>query len=176
MFAREPGAVFWTFGFPLLLTVALGIAFRNRPPDPTRVDLVATEGSTDAGRLLADLASPLVRAAVVDDETAARDLRTAKVALVIVPGKRRTYRYDATRPEGRLARLLVDDVMQRAEGRADASPVADERVTAVGARYIDFVVPGLAGLNLMSSSMWGIGYAIVDMRTKKLVKQCWRRP
>ena len=37
MFFRETGAVFWAFVFPILLTVALGIAFRNRPPEPVRV-------------------------------------------------------------------------------------------------------------------------------------------
>ncbi len=37
LFFREPGAVFWTFGFPLLLSIALGAAFRNRPPEPVSV-------------------------------------------------------------------------------------------------------------------------------------------
>src|SRR3954467_667670 len=39
-FAREPGAVFWTFGFPLLITVALGIAFRDQGPPRATVALV----------------------------------------------------------------------------------------------------------------------------------------
>jgi ABC-type multidrug transport system permease subunit len=176
MFAREPGAVFWTFGFPLVLTVALGIAFRNRPPDPARVDVIATPGSPEAARISAALTPPLVRAAVVDPDVAARDLRTSRVALVVLPGTPRTYRYDDARPEGRAARLLVDDLLQRAEGRVDATPVANERVAAAGSRYIDFLIPGLVGLNLMSSSMWGIGYAIVDMRTKKLVKRMLATP
>jgi ABC-type multidrug transport system permease subunit len=176
MFIREPGAVFWTFGFPLVLTVALGIAFRNRPPAPARVDVVATAGSPGAATLSGALSSPLVRAAFVDPDTAARDLRTARVVLVVLPGPPRTYRYDDTRPEGRAARLLVDDLLQRAEGRVDATSATDERVTTLGARYIDFLIPGLVGLNLMSSSMWGIGYAIVDMRTKKLVKRMLATP
>jgi len=96
--------------------------------------------------------------------------------VVVVPGEPRTYRYDDTRPEARLARILVDDAVQRAQGRADVSRVADERVTEVGSRYVDFLVPGLVGLNLMSSSMWGIGYAIVEMRTKKLVKRLLATP
>ena len=103
-------------------------------------------------------------------------LRAGKVALVVVPGEPRTYRYDETRPEARLARLLVDDRLQRAEGRADPTRVADEHVTEPGARYIDFLVPGLVGLTLMSSSMWGIGYVIVEMRTKKLVKRMLATP
>jgi ABC-type multidrug transport system permease subunit len=103
-------------------------------------------------------------------------LRAGKVALVVVPGPPRTYRYDETRPESRMARLLVDDRLQRADGRLDPTAVVDERVTEPGARYIDFLVPGLVGLTLMSGSMWGIGYLIVEMRTKKLVKRMLATP
>jgi ABC-2 type transport system permease protein len=173
LFFREPSAVFWTFGFPLVLSVALGVAFRNRPPEPSHVAVADGPG---AQRTLSALTSPLVSARVEDAATAARDLRSGKVALVIVPGEPRTYRYDETRPESRLARMVVDDVLQRADGRADPVRVSDDRVTEVGARYIDFLIPGLVGLNLMSSSMWGIGYSIVEMRTKKLVKRLLATP
>jgi ABC-2 type transport system permease protein len=173
IFFREPSAVFWTFGFPIVLSVALGIAFRNRPPEPARVAIASGPG---AERALAAIESPLVKAKVEDPGAAARELRSGKVALVIVPGEPRTYRFDDTRPEARLARMLVDDLLQRAEGRADVVRTADERVTEAGARYIDFLIPGLVGLNLMSSSMWGIGYSIVDMRTKKLVKRLLATP
>src|SRR5207247_8315116 len=97
------------------------------------------------------------------DAAAARDaLRTGRVALVVVPAPggdgARAYRYDPTRPESRLARAVVDDVLQRAGGRRDPVAVRDARVTEPGSRYLDFLVPGLLGLNLMSSGMWGIGY------------------
>jgi ABC-2 type transport system permease protein len=173
LFVREPSAVFWTFGFPILLSIALGIAFRNRPPEAVHVDIERTVGA-DAVALA--LESPRVKAHVVDAQTARRELRTGKVSLVIIPGQPRTYRYDETRPGGRLARVLIDDLLQRSEGRRDPTPVADQRVTEVGARYIDFLIPGLVGFNLMSSSLWGIGYVIVEMRTKKLVKRMLATP
>ena len=40
-----------------------------------------------------------------------------------------------------------------------------------GSRYIDFLIPGLLGMNLMNSGMWGIGFALVDMRQRKLLKR-----
>jgi ABC-2 type transport system permease protein len=173
LFYREPSAMFWTFGFPVILAVALGIAFRNRPPEPTHVAVQAGPG---AEQTAATLASELIKPTVEDEATAHAELRAGKVVLVVVPGEPRTYRYDETRPESRLARLLVDDRLQRAAGRQDATPVADERVTEPGARYIDFLIPGLVGLTLMSSSMWGIGYVIVELRTKKLVKRMLATP
>jgi ABC-type multidrug transport system permease subunit len=172
LFVREPSALFWTFGFPVVLAVALGVAFRNRPPEPVRVSIEAGEG---AQRTLTELGDAVI-ARVEDAATARKELRVGKVVLVVVPGPPRTYVFDETRPEGRAARLLIDDRLQRAEGRVDPTPVTEERVTEVGARYIDFLIPGLIGMTLMSSSMWGIGYAIVELRTKKLVKRMLATP
>jgi ABC-type multidrug transport system permease subunit len=165
--------MFWTFGFPVVLAVALGIAFRNRPPEAV---YVAVEAGPGAEKALAALASTEVKATVEDAATARAELRVGKVSVVVVPGEPRTYRYDETRPQARLARLLVDDRLQRAEGRLDPTRVTDEHVTEPGARYIDFLVPGLLGMTLMSSSMWGIGYVIVELRTKKLVKRMLATP
>jgi ABC-2 type transport system permease protein len=173
LFFREPSAVFWTFGFPVILSVALGIAFRNRPPDAMRV---AVEDGPRAEATVAALASPQLKAAAREPDEARRELRNGKVVLVVVPGDPVTYRYDETRPEGRLARAAVDDRLQRAAGRVDPVATTDEHLNDAGSRYIDFLIPGLVGLNLMSSSMWGIGYLIVEMRTKKLVKRMLATP
>jgi ABC-2 type transport system permease protein len=173
LFLREPSAMFWTFGFPVILSVALGIAFRNRPPDAMRV---AVEEGARADAVLAALASPQLKAVALEPDEARRELRSGKVVLVVVPGAPVTYRYDETRPEGRLARAAVDDRLQRAAGRRDPVATTDEQLKDPGSRYIDFLIPGLLGMNLMSSSMWGIGYLIVEMRTKKLVKRLLATP
>jgi ABC-2 type transport system permease protein len=179
LFFREPSALFWTFGFPLVLAVALGVAFRNRPPEPVHVAVEDDGAGVVAGAAdttAASLRSDLVKVTVEGAASARSDLRVGQVTLVITPGDPRTYRYDETRPQARLARLLVDDRLQRAEGRRDPTRIADERVTEPGARYIDFLVPGLLGMTLMSSSMWGIGYLIVELRAKKLVKRLLATP
>jgi ABC-type multidrug transport system permease subunit len=86
------------------------------------------------------------------------------------------YRYDPTRPESRTARLAVDDALQRALGRADITSARDEKITEPGARYIDFLIPGLIGMNLMGSGMWGLGFAVVQARTRKLLKRLVATP
>ncbi len=174
MFFREPSAVFWTFGFPILLTVALGIAFRNRPPEPVRA---AVERGAGAEAVLAALAaSSDVKAELIDAADATRALAVGKVAIVVQPAAPRTYRFDPTRPESRLARAVVDDVLQRADGRRDATAIAEVRITQPGARYVDFLVPGLLGMNLLSGGLWGVGYVIVDTRTRKLIKRMVATP
>jgi ABC-type multidrug transport system permease subunit len=174
LFFREPSTVFWSFAFPLLLTIALGIAFRSRPPEPV---VVAVEAGPAAERVRAALAAGEdVQVRVLAAGEARDALRVGRVSIVVVPGDPPTYRYDPTRPESRLARAVADDLLQRAAGRADVIGPRDERVSEPGSRYVDFLIPGLVGMNVMSTGMWGIGYTIVEMRQKKLLKRLVATP
>jgi ABC-2 type transport system permease protein len=176
-FFREPEAVFWVFIFPVLLAAGLGIAFRNRAPDRTVIAVVADQPG--AAKLVEALRrEPDLQASLLGDSAATEALRTGDVALVVVPSADGSveYRYDDTRPESRTARLLVGDALQRSAGRHDPVPVRDRLVRERGARYIDFLVPGLLGMNLMGSGIWGLGFAIVDARKKRLLKRLIATP
>ena len=170
-FLREREAVFWVFVFPVLMTFALGIAFRNTAPDKTFVAIEATDSK--ANEIANTLSrSPDITASVVTPEEAAKALRSGKVSIVIKPENDSfTYRFDPTRPESRTARLVVDDVLQRSKGRADVANVGEEKITEPGARYVDFLVPGLIGMNLMGSGLWGLGFTVVIARSRKLLKR-----
>jgi ABC-type multidrug transport system permease subunit len=173
-FFREPEAIFWVFVFPVLLALALGLAFRASGPEEV---FVGVEEGAEASWMRDALDREKGLSATVLPEGEADDrLSTGKVALVVVPGDPWTYRYDPTRPESRVARLLVDDVLQRAAGRTDARETAETLVTETGARYIDFLVPGLLGMNLMGTGMWGIGFNLVTARSKKLLKRMTATP
>jgi ABC-type multidrug transport system permease subunit len=174
IFAREPAAMFWTYGFPILLALTLGIAFRNRPPDPVEVAVQAAPGA-DAWRQALSK-QPSVHVHWLDAGKSRDALRAGEVCLVVVAGPPRTYEYDPTRPESCLARAVVDDALQRAEGRTDPTPVRNRLVTEPGARYIDFLIPGLLGFNIMSSGLWGVGFVLVDMRVRKLIKRMTATP
>jgi ABC-2 type transport system permease protein len=171
---REPEVVFWVFVFPLLLALGLGIAFRNKPSDAPSVAIVENSGAHDLRGVL--LKFPHFASAKIDvlkPEDAAKGFRLGKYDLVIEQGSPGgfQYRYDPARPESVLALALVDDALQSAAGRKDV--VATKLVTSSepGSRYIDFLIPGLLGMNLMNSGMWGIGFALVDMRQRKLLKR-----
>ena len=172
-FLREKEAVFWVFIFPVLMTFALGIAFRNTAPDKTPVAIEAATTDARVEEIAGVLSrSSEVTATVMSPEEAAQALRSGKVAIVVKPANDSfEYRFDPTRPESRTARLLVDDVLQRGKGRADVAKVGDEQVTEPGARYVDFLVPGLIGMNLMGSGLWGLGFTVVIARSRKLLKR-----
>ena len=172
-FLREREAVFWVFIFPVLMTFALGIAFRNTAPDKTFVAIEGDAANPSVSELANVLAhSPEISSSVLAPDEAARALRSGKVAIIIKPGNDSySLRFDPTRPESRTARLIVDDVLQRARGRTDVVTVGEERITETGARYVDFLVPGLIGMNLMGSGLWGLGFTIVIARSRKLLKR-----
>jgi len=176
-FIREPEALFWTFVFPILLAIGLGIAFRNRPAEVVHVAVVGSSvevtGVAAAARANAGLAVE-----VLAPDSARIALRTGRVALLVLPraGGGVEYQFDDTRPDARTARLLVDDAIQRGFGRADPVAVVEQQVRERGSRYIDFVIPGLLGMNIMGSSIWGLGYTIVDARRKKLLKRLVATP
>jgi ABC transporter DrrB family efflux protein len=173
-FYREPEALFWVFGFPIVLAFALGIAFKNRGPDALRVGVLRGVGDSAAAATLGEV--PGLAPVVLDSATARAELRTGRVALLVVPGSPMVYRYDSTRTESRLARLEVDAAMQQARGRVDPVRVRDDRVTETGSRYIDFLIPGLLGMNLMGSGLWGVGFSVVQARTKGLLKRFLATP
>ena len=174
-FLREPEALFWVFIFPILLTAGLGLAFRTRAPESVKVGVL--EGPRSAEVVATLTADKRVVVQQLNDSGAAQSLRTAKIAVLVIPGESGvTYRFDDTRPESRVARAMADDILQRGAGRADPLTVQEEQVRERGSRYIDFLVPGMLGMNLMGTGIWGVGFAIVDQRRKKLLKRLIATP
>ena len=187
-FLREPEAVFWVCGFPILMVIALGIAFRNRPVEQITVDVVESAGSKWAADALGSDERFMHR--TFDAETARTRLRTGKTDLAVTvasepvldaassgsPPPAIEYFFDPTRPESVLARNAVDDALQRAAGRKDVAKSTDRKLDEPGGRYIDFLVPGLLGMSLMGGGLWGVGFVTVDMRIRKLLKRFMATP
>ncbi len=171
LFLREPEAIFWIFVFPILLAVGLGIAFRNRPADVYQV------GATTAQLTQALAADKGLKAATMNEADGTRALATGSILLLVTNTPDGvSYKYDETNPDARTARMVADRAIQTAAGRHEAVHVQNQLVHETGSRYIDFVVPGLLGMNLMGSAIWGMGFSIVESRQKKLLKRLVASP
>jgi ABC-type multidrug transport system permease subunit len=170
---REPEVIFWVFAFPLLLALGLGIAFRNKPADVAAIAVVNNSHAQQiVGLLQRSPEKNAIRADVLDEKVAFDRFRLGQYALVVTADDNGLhYRDDPARPESMLARTQVDDALQTASGRASPLKTETTQSSEPGARYIDFLIPGLLGMNLMNSGMWGIGFAVVDMRQRKLLKR-----
>ena len=171
-FLREPEALFWVFGFPLLLAAGLGLAFRNTPAEVLSIGVVGTDHAAfeHAPSLAVDPFATL--------EEGLRALREGRIALLVErpAGGHVVYHYDDTNPEGRDARMRADLAVQQSAGRVDPVVAREELMRETGSRYIDFLVPGLLGMNLMGGSIWSMGFAIVDARRRKLMKRLIATP
>jgi ABC-2 type transport system permease protein len=182
-FLREPEALFWVYGFPILMTLALGIAFRNQRVEKIVVDVVDSPTAASTRNALTSAeTSERFQAEVFAEEEAHLRLRTGRTDLVVVPTTdadtrpHYEYRFDATRPQSLLARSAVDDRLQRVGGRRDVADVTLVPVDEPGGRYIDFLVPGLLGMSLMGGGIWGVGFVTVDLRMRKLLKRFLATP
>src|SRR5437588_5891730 len=173
-FYREPEVIFWVYGFPILLAVGLGIAFVSREPEPPVVDVQESPAATAAAQELLDgLKADSLAAELHDPQTCQKRHHIGKTALYIIPtAEGFDYIYDPTRPESVVARARVDAVVQRLKARIQVSKtgentqrwqagsasweITDQRTREPGNRYIDFLLPGLMGMNLMGGGLWGV--------------------
>lgn len=171
-FLRESEALFWVFAFPLILTLALGWAFRDKPPD--RIPVGVVDGPQAKAQIHALAKSPVLLPQLFTADAGREQLRRGKISLLVEGGP--VYRYDPTRPDSRTARVEADDALQAAAGRRDVLPSREVHVREQGSRYIDFLIPGLLGMNLMSTGMWSMGFSIVNSRMKKLLKRLVATP
>ncbi|HMP80225.1 MAG TPA: ABC transporter permease [Pirellulaceae bacterium] len=177
-FLRVPEAVFWVYVFPILMVIALGIAFRNQAPTTWDVDLVDGPGSARVVELLRD--NPQMKVFVRSRDECEQRLRTGKSDVYVVPSDEALSAYvsylDPTRPGSLAVQAEFDRHLQQAAGRQDVVMARIEEVSEPGGRYIDFLIPGLLGMGLMGGGLWGVGFAIVDIRIKKLLKRMLATP
>jgi ABC-type multidrug transport system permease subunit len=171
-FLREPEALFWVFGFPLLLAAGLGLAFRNTPAEVLSVGFVGDD------RAAFEQAPSLAVDAFPTLDEGLRALREGRIALLVErpAAGAVVYHYDDTNPQGRDARARADLAVQQSAGRVDPVVAREELMRETGSRYIDFLVPGLLGMNIMGGSIWSMGFAIVDARRRKLMKRLIATP
>jgi len=173
-FVREPEAIFWAFIFPILMSVTLAVAFPGSGSKPAIVGIEPGDGAKGIQEALERAPGVTVREIAPGNE--ARALREGDVHLLVVPTSPPTYRFDPAREESRVARLLVDDALKHAAGRTDPWSAREEPVQVPGSRYVDWLIPGIVGLNIMGTSMWGIGFSIVQARMRKLLKRLVASP
>ena len=115
-FYRQPARIFWVYGFPTVLAICLGLAFKSQPAETIQIDLVSNSASGPFEKAFADYNAKAAGAGklrvvvkVGAQEIAIKRLMTGKTPLVIEPqvGKPLLYRFDPTRPEATTARVAA---------------------------------------------------------------------
>jgi ABC-2 type transport system permease protein len=173
-FYREPQAVFWVYGFPIILAVVLGIGISGGEPVPPKLDIQGTPHETTAEAMAKLLRAEKMKVEIHDPEECRRRLLRGQTDLFVIPlsTKEAKYVYDKTRSESVLARHWVEETLHRAAAGAPK----EELISEPGSRYIDFLLPGLLGMNIMGGGLFGVGFVLVDMRVRKLFKRLLATP
>jgi ABC-2 type transport system permease protein len=174
LFVREPEAMFWTFVFPILMSVTMAVAFPSGGAMRVLVGVAPGSSRSSVASTLAATNGVVVKEVAPADEL--RALREGEVHLMVSGGSPPTYRYDSTREESRLARFVVDEALKRAAGRHEPWTAAETPVHVAGSRYVDWLIPGLVGMTIMGTGMWGLGFAIVQARMQHLLKRLMASP
>ncbi|MEL7497880.1 MAG: ABC transporter permease [Planctomycetota bacterium] len=177
-FTRQPEALFWVYFFPVLMVLVLGVAFRNKPQETIAIDVLQNDFSESVTSHLEE--SKTFKITVVDEQESKQRLRTGKTLLLITANDASLqsidYQFDPARPGSTMARNDVDQTLQRAAGREDVIATTNVEFQEPGGRYVDFLVPGLLAMGLMGGGLWGVGFAIVDMRIRKVLKRFMATP
>jgi len=179
-FYREPAAIFWVYGFPLIMTIALGIAFRERPIEKITVDVREDVGSAEAVGALKESLSRDERIEVhaVNGDEWVKRLRSGKTDLVVARTADGGVEMwdEPNRSETVLARHAVQNLLNRQAAGPAGPKVSERHLEETGNRYIDFLLPGLLGMNLMGGGLFGVGFVLADMRVRKLLKRFLATP
>ncbi|HVR74710.1 MAG TPA: ABC transporter permease [Planctomycetota bacterium] len=173
-FYREPEAVFWVYVFPILLMAGLGIAFRGGGKEEIVVDVIEGSGAASAKEALEspDGARKRFKVDVVSAAEARSRHAIGKTDVIVdASGGALRYTYDPSRSGSEAAKISVDGALQAAAGRKDLVSTSENLITEPGSRYIDWLIPGILGMNIMGGGMWGLGFVTVDMRMRKLLKR-----
>jgi len=181
-FRREPSALFFVVLMPILWMAILGFAFSGGGKPGVGIGLLEGADQSELGmgvrqRLEAD---PSVRLWIGDRDALLTRMKRGDVTVIIAidgaaSGAARLV-LDPTKAEAHAGRAYADDVIQAAGGRKDPVTITDEAVKLPGQRYIDFLVPGLLALSLMTSSLFGTGMTIVANRRENLLKRYLATP
>lgn len=176
-FYREPHAIFWVYGFPLILAILLGIAFKSTAPTPPIVDVQGSPGDKRSETIVAALTNAKVAVSLHSPAQCLVRFKAGKTDLiVVVQPETLEYKYDPAREKSVLARYWVDSILARAASPTEALAARDILLSEPGTRYIDFLLPGLIGINIMGGGLFGVGFVLVDMRVRKLFKRFMATP
>jgi ABC-2 type transport system permease protein len=180
-FFREPEVIFWVYGFPLVLAIGLGYAFSSTRPTPPMVDVQNTPDEKRAEELARQLSDDrwaeekLTVKVLAESECKTRLKKNETSLYIIAHAGTIEYNYDPARAESVQARYWVESLLSRPYTAQTHAP-KESLITEPGRRYIDFLLPGLIGMNVMGGGLFGVGFVLVDMRVRKLFKRLMATP
>lgn len=162
-FLRDRSSLTWNLLFPVLLVVGLTIVFSGQAPDRYQVGLY---GQGDAGAQFLD--TEYIRFVPVDQLDPAIDKVGRHQLDLLLDRAGGRYWVNDSSPNG----YLLERVLRGSGGES----LTRQTVSGAGVRYVDWVLPGVLGMNIMFSSLFGVGYVVVRYRKNGMLKRLKATP
>jgi ABC-2 type transport system permease protein len=199
-FIREPGILFWSIIFPVLMAWVLGIAFSKKAELAQQVAFIedSLQMNVDFRQFLNDAVyidnpqndGPYYFEKTIHNEKLGKTsfkflltdwdgglllLKRGQVNLILreYPDSLE-YFFDPLNPQAKMVYILLSSTINDENLVYETASI--NPLTQKGNRYIDFLIPGLIAMGVMNSLLWGISYALIDMRSKKLMRRMVATP
>jgi ABC-type multidrug transport system permease subunit len=166
-FIRDRSALAWNLLFPVLVIFGFAFAFTGHSQDLFKIGIVNPAGArTSVASLDHVQFVPFATA-----EEALGKLRHHQIDLALsVPDHR--YWISSTNPKGYLAERLV----WGSEFRGSRGDFARGEIQGHEIRYVDWLIAGLLGMNMMFSALFGVGYNLIRYRKNGVLKRLRATP
>lgn len=192
-FVREPGSMFWSFGFPILMAIGLGLAFSGKKEIMHGVALIPSSNPQEMLVRSVFFGGGAITDTIIDKKFETENGRTrytfhitnwknAEVlmkrgminSILTEENGRVIYHYDPLNPEGELIQIQLSSFFKT--GNLGQNTDSIRPLKTLGMRYIDFLIPGLMTMGVMMSIMWGVCYSLIEKRSKKLLRRMVATP
>src|SRR5512133_3649759 len=182
---REPAVLFWGIIFPILMSLGLGVAFTSKKDVIHDLALVGTvspaldslfrehaveKGKGSEGDVMLTMPNPKIgnttfRFRPMDWTRAMVLLKRGQLNVIITDSAGNIrYHFDPLNPDGQLTYMKLSNLVENHDLLNPDSQDNIKPLTVKGTRYIDFLIPGLIALGVITSCMWGISYTIIERR------------
>lgn len=192
---REPAVLFWGIVFPILMSLALGIAFTKKQNTERKVAVINSSENYLTDSILSknklDTTNGILSLTVENEklgnttmnfypmswEEATIALKRGRINVILeVKNKHIEYHFDPVNTDAQLTYRFLSNILDNNTPSTSEDEKYIKPLTVTGTRYIDFLIPGLVGMGLMMSSMWGLSYSIIEKRSKKLLRRMVATP
>lgn len=198
---REPAVIFWGVVFPILMAWGLGMAFTQKPGITSDIVFIA---KTNQAEILPEAISSKLnlRKTFSKGQTcyqfnysdkksgnitfnfypktwddANLMLKKGQTSIVIdVKDGLPVFYFDRMNQEAQLLFIQLSGLLEKGSAYLSEQNLHAEPLTLAGTRYVDFLIPGLIGMGIMMSCMWGLSYSLIEKRSKKLLRRMVATP
>ena len=167
-FLRDRSALIWNMAMPFLLVLGLAFTFSDSNKEIYKVGVVG--GIEALGRIAPTLQATLHLKFVPYDnlETAINKVKHHQLDMLIEASATPRYWVNASSPNG----YLLERIVWGSEGRE----FQRQRVEGAEIRYVDWFLPGILGMNMMFSCLFGVGFVLVRYRKNGFLKRLKATP